>query len=251
MHIVANSITRSSRNRRHLLALAGLILLFVTLCVYALLLDDVLLWDTQISLWIQTLRSPAVDQLMLAITLLADLPMSTVLIMGLVVVLLIERHWWLSCYLLCTFFSTTLSVTILKSLTQRPRPALTESTLTLMSFPSGHAARAVLIFGTLALLLSWGRPVQTRRVALVIAGILSVAVALSRVYLGVHWTSDVLAGAVLAAVLLVGIDWQLHVHENSAFQLPINRILAASILVYLTYCYFYLSSQALVYGLTP
>lgn len=230
------------------MALSAFIALFVVLCGYALIVDDYTQWDATVSYWVQLHRSTQADQWMLAITLLADLPLSTVLFLGLVILLLVNRHWWLSCYLSCTFLITVLGVAILKSLTQRSRPELTESVLSLMSFPSGHAARAVLVFGAFALLLSCGRNSQARTIALLLAGFLSVSVAASRVYLGVHWTSDVLAGATLAMVMLTGLDWQLRLHEEELACLPVKTVLLASTAGYLVYGFHAMTTQSLVYG---
>jgi len=249
VHIVASSINSSSQKKRHLFVLVALTLLFAVLCAYALLLDKDTHWDAALSQWILLYRNPGTDQLMLGITMSADFPVSAVLLMAVVMLLLRERHWWLSVYVSCLFLSTHLGVMIIKSLTQRTRPALTDSTLSLMSFPSGHAARAVLVFGALALLLSWGRCTRQRTLALMIAGVLSSAVMASRVYLGAHWTSDVLAGAVLAAIMLVGLDWQLQVHDEQSVRLPATGLLSVTLLGYSIYYLQSMRIQAGIYGL--
>jgi undecaprenyl-diphosphatase len=73
-----------------------------------------------------------------------------------------------------------------------PDPLATESTY---SFPSGHALVSLAVYGSIALLLA--RRLQTpRRRALLVAGValLVIAIGFSRLYLGVHFLSDVLAG---------------------------------------------------------
>ena len=69
------------------------------------------------------------------------------------------------------------------------------------SFPSGHATMAPLVFGLGVLVWSapWSR--GTRVALLALAATFSLLIAFSRVYLGVHWPSDVLAG------LLMGVGW--------------------------------------------
>jgi membrane-associated phospholipid phosphatase len=102
------------------------------------------------------------------------------------------------------FSVTGVSVTILKFVTDRIRPdgaALLHETTT--SFPSGHSALSLFFFGFLAYLLS--RKVQKRRYSmLVFAAGLSIAglIGVSRVYLNVHWVSDVLGGFALSAAFL-------------------------------------------------
>lgn len=92
---------------------------------------------------------------------------------------------------------------LVKMLFMAPRPDMIEQLVTASghSFPSGHAAGAMALGGAVAL-LSRARPVQ-----LICAGLI-VATGLSRVWLGVHWPSDVIGGwAEGAAWLLVMSLW--------------------------------------------
>jgi len=91
---------------------------------------------------------------------------------------------------------------LFKAAVGRARPELVEQLVpaTSSSFPSGHAMNAMLVYLTLALVasrLQSGRAVP--RVLLVVAVTLSVLVGLTRVYLGVHWPTDVFAGWALGA----------------------------------------------------
>jgi len=74
------------------------------------------------------------------------------------------------------------------------------------SFPSGHAATSALVAGTLAWLLGRLMPWRSARVAIAAGlGIWALLVALSRLYLGVHWVSDVLGSWLLAGAWLAGL----------------------------------------------
>ncbi len=91
-----------------------------------------------------------------------------------------------------------------KRLLDRPRPPLTDRLVSVSneSLPSGHATMAVAVLGSLVVLAWHGRRARTR-VAMVAAVVLwTGAVGLTRVYLGVHWFSDVLAGWLLGAAWL-------------------------------------------------
>jgi undecaprenyl-diphosphatase len=102
----------------------------------------------------------------------------------------------------------------LKWLIERPRPDLVPHGVPVLtlSFPSGHATMSAVVYLTLGVLLASLQP--SRRAALYLLGVavlLTVLVGFSRVYLGVHWPSDVLAGwslgAAWAAACLLVSQW--------------------------------------------
>ena len=99
--------------------------------------------------------------------------------------------------------------TVSKLYFDRPRPDLVDAldrTFT-ASFPSGHAMISMLAWMTMASVISChvDNP-ALRRLAIGLAFSISLAVGLSRVYLGVHWPSDVLAGWCLG-LTWAGITW--------------------------------------------
>lgn len=112
------------------------------------------------------------------------------------VLLFRRRYRWLT-YLLVTAAGGSLLNLVLKHYFARSRPAVAEMLRRAhgYSFPSGHAMGSAAVFSALAYLgartvRSW--PAKAAIIALALT--LTVAVALSRVYLGVHWISDVGAG---------------------------------------------------------
>lgn len=102
--------------------------------------------------------------------------------------------------------SGLLASTLLKQGFDRPRPDLVphDSLVYTASFPSGHSMMAAITYLTLAALLARVLPNRATKVYfLALAVIVTVGVGVSRVYLGVHWPSDVLAG------WAVGASWAL------------------------------------------
>jgi membrane-associated phospholipid phosphatase len=107
-----------------------------------------------------------------------------------------RANYWLLALMLAVPGGMLLNV-LLKYTFQRARPRFDEPLLTLASysFPSGHTSGAMLFYGLLAAYLVCTLPRPGARAAVLGLATLMVAlVALSRVYLGVHYLSDVLAG---------------------------------------------------------
>jgi membrane-associated phospholipid phosphatase len=85
---------------------------------------------------------------------------------------------------------------VLKNGFERPRPSIHDplDTAAGFSFPSGHAMASMALFATLAFVLTRGRSAPIRFTVFGMAAALVGAIGLSRVYLGVHFPSDVAAG---------------------------------------------------------
>jgi len=95
------------------------------------------------------------------------------------------------------------AVTLIKALVGRARPDLIDRLMqeTSNSFPSGHAATSAIVYLTLAtLLFPVVREAQMRAFLIGVALVLVAAIGVSRVYLGVHWPSDVIAGWAFGSV---------------------------------------------------
>ena len=113
------------------------------------------------------------------------------------------RHLRREIGMLLAFFVLTvggqyLIVNVVKWLVDRARPNLDRLTgFSGPSFPSGHAAASAATFAAFALVLGRGRSAQSRSVLAGVGTALAVAIATSRVMLGVHWMTDVLAGLAL------------------------------------------------------
>ena len=111
--------------------------------------------------------------------------------------LLLQRKRHLAIYLLLAVTTGTIGSSLLKWGFHRPRPDLVAHghVVYTSSFPSGHSMMSAVVFLTLGVLLATAQSKRVMQVyVLAIAVLVTVAVGISRVYLGVHWPTDVLAG---------------------------------------------------------
>ncbi len=111
--------------------------------------------------------------------------------------LLLRRQFHACLYVAVAVGGGILMSSLLKMAFARPRPDLVAhgSYVYTASFPSGHSMMASAVYFTLAALLaSLELSARVRAYLLVIAAFFSLLVGVSRVYLGVHWPTDVLAG---------------------------------------------------------
>ncbi len=111
--------------------------------------------------------------------------------------LAIRRHWLTLALVLGGTISGSLAVGLIKTVVGRPRPTVIDHLVDAWSasFPSGHAANSATVYLTIALLLMQIVEDRVARWYLVgVAAVLVTMIGISRVYLGVHWPSDVLAG---------------------------------------------------------
>lgn len=121
----------------------------------------------------------------------------TLLTLAAVGFLILQRKSHTALYVALAIGSGIVMSTVLKTLIDRPRPDLVPHSQLVYtsSFPSGHSMMSAVVFLTLGALLAG---VQTRRrlsaYLLGVASLLTLLVGASRVYLGVHWPTDVLAG---------------------------------------------------------
>ena len=167
--------------------------------------------DTRILL---ALRNPAdpsdpigsrsLQEAMRDVTALGGVTVMTLVSVVGVVAFLIHRRLWHAGILAGTVLLAFVSSEGLKDLYDRPRPELVPhgSYVYSASFPSGHSTLSAATFLTLAVLIASLEPRRgTKRMVFGLAGLLMLAVGFSRVYLAVHWPSDVLAGWCLGAAL--------------------------------------------------
>jgi len=117
-----------------------------------------------------------------------------------------RKGWRLSAILLVVSTAgSILLTTLLKAVFERARPELFNSgyAASFYSFPSGHATVAVGFYGTLTLILAYRLRGLARWAVVALGVLLVLLIGFSRLYLGVHYPTDVLAGYLAAPLWLV------------------------------------------------
>lgn len=161
---------------------------------------------------LRELRTPIADQVLVIITFLGEPPvLYSVLISGCVWLTLRGRykaaaHW------LATAVTTTLLTYLLKQVVAAASPSPFYDGLNTYAFPSHHASLGIAVYGFLAVLIARELTPVRRWLPYVGASVLVIPIAFSRLYLGVHWLSDVLGGLALglACLALFGIAYRRH-----------------------------------------
>src|SRR5574340_187280 len=159
--------------------------------------DPLTVVDTQVANWFHVHATPAVTRLMLLVTLLHGTVATTVLACALAAFLICKREWYRLLALALGLPGGMLLNVLTKYAFQRARPGLHYPLLeaTGYSFPSGHMAAATLFYGVLVYVVVPHVRQWRWQVFVVLASFPMVAlVGLSRIYLGLHYLSDVLAG---------------------------------------------------------
>ncbi|WP_216589913.1 phosphatase PAP2 family protein [Streptomyces brasiliscabiei] len=116
-----------------------------------------------------------------------------------------HREWWLALWLAVTCAVGTAVQQGLKAAVGRERPAWPDpvDSAHYAAYPSGHAMTATVVLGLLIWLMRrYGVGGTLMRTAVAVAAVSVVGVGLTRIWLGVHWASDVLAGWLLGGLTI-------------------------------------------------
>lgn len=164
-------------------------------------------FDRRVTSVVVAHRTPALNEAMKAVTWLGS--WVALVATGLLLVFLaLRRRLPMTAVVLAViaWAGESSAVTLAKHVIERARPP---QDLWLVpahgwSFPSGHSAVTLLVFTTVALVVITIAPTSgSRTLTLVVAGVAVAAVAFSRIELGVHWTTDVIASMIFVGAWMV------------------------------------------------
>ncbi|HVI91086.1 MAG TPA: VTT domain-containing protein [Dongiaceae bacterium] len=209
------------RNEARAIGLVGIVLIGAT-WLFLGALEDVVTGDPLVRAdravysLLQSFRSSTGDALMTTITEMGDSLVVISVVCAATAWLLFRRAWRSALYLLVAVAGASLFNSGIKLILSRERPISDlYDGVSAFSFPSGHATVNFALYGFICVLIlrnlssAWRLPV----VGLVLS--LVTLIALSRLYLGAHWFSDVLAGLSfgVAWIALLGTGYQAHRQE--------------------------------------
>jgi undecaprenyl-diphosphatase len=212
------ALVRRWRTQRRLLV--GLGLTALMLVAFAVLLETVLdgemaAFDSAVLTGLRDLGDPSrplgpgwLRATFTEITHLGGTVALTITTLAVTGLLLFERKYPAAALVAIAVVGGTLISSLLKLGIDRPRPDLVPHLVevTSPSFPSGHAMLSAVVYLTLGALLArfeFARP-ATRLYVMAVAVTMTLAIGFSRVFLGVHWPSDVLAGWCLGSAWAIG-----------------------------------------------
>jgi len=212
--------------REHLLPVlltiraAGFLLAALAMWVFATLAYEILAkesftFDKQILLALRELHGPLWDVVMLGLTYIGQPTALLSLCAGLGIWLLkLGERSQATVLIIAASGATALNV-LLKHLFGRARPLLWERVVDVgqYSFPSGHAMISMVTFGMIGYLLTTKFP-QWRGRIISLTLVLVIGIGLSRLYLGVHWPTDIVAGYAAGIVWLFTCIFSLQVWQD-------------------------------------
>lgn len=162
-------------------------------------------FDHAVTDWVVSIRAEPWNSLWQMVTVLGDSLTLTLVVIGVFVLAWLGERIDLAMLIAVGGALGYLVMFLLKQLFGRERPPLADRLIDVdsLSFPSGHAMMSTAIYGLTAVicyrLYAW---VRENPLILLIAPALVLVIGMSRVYLGVHWASDVIFGWALGLIWL-------------------------------------------------
>jgi undecaprenyl-diphosphatase len=161
---------------------------------------------------------PWVEEAVRDLTSLGSFPILTLIVVAVFLELMLSGKRRTALFLVGTVIGGTIVSNVLKALFDRPRPELADTARVFTaSFPSGHSVTSAVVYLTIGVLLAGATEQRRLRVFYVTAAILlTLIVGITRLYLGVHYPTDVVAGWAVgtAWALLCWVGYRLWVRSR-------------------------------------
>lgn len=157
---------------------------------------------------VQGLESASLTRIISKVTDISDTMQSAIITAVIAIVLFVKKYKREAVYLAITMITCAIAVTVIKNIVKRPRPNVHRLIdISGYSFPSGHTLAATMLYLSLALILIRITKTNLKKLSLFIASIGVIFIAFTRIYLGVHYPTDTLAGMSLGITLVSIYHW--------------------------------------------
>lgn len=196
----------------------GLAGLFITLFAESaeeVMEQEFLFFDQLVIRLLQSAESPSLDTAMVIITELGSVPFLTTLSIITVIMLWVRfKDKWGILFFVLAIGGGGLLTSLLKRYYGRTRPSINEAIDAVgYSFPSGHSLGSLIFYGFIVYLMIRSRMRKTiKGIVIFILCLLPFLIGMSRIYLGAHFPSDVLAGYLAGLIWLIlclmALEWK-------------------------------------------
>tara|TARA_R110000868_G_scaffold410505_4_gene698828 strand:- start:72986 stop:74470 length:1485 start_codon:yes stop_codon:yes gene_type:complete len=113
-----------------------------------------------------------------------------------------QKNWRYACHWLIALIIAAFIAYLAKEISYSHRPGDLVNQLKTLSFPSGHVTFTLVVWGFVAYLIRERLPKEFKRIPMTALTLLTILVAFSRLYLGLHWLTDVIGGVLLGCSVL-------------------------------------------------
>ena len=214
------SLVDPAQNETRGLALAAIILigaiwLFLGVLEDVVSQDPLVRADSALYALLQGLRSPGGDAFLIAVTELGDNLVVISVTIAVLIWFALQRAWWSAAYWVSAVALASVFNSLIRMALARVRPMEDLYVgMSQFSFPSGHATVNFVMYGFLAFLVARElRPAWSMAVVALLSSLVAL-IALSRLYLGAHWLSDVAGGLAFGAAWIVVLGTAYHYHRR-------------------------------------
>lgn len=193
--------------------------------------DPLVRFDHSVNTLFQALRTQWGDAAMVWVTEVGGPAGTIALVVSFALYFAYKRYWQTLKFWLATAALAEMLVWVFKMSVERVRPNNAYSGFEQFSFPSGHTTLSIVTYGFLAFLLGMGKTAGQKTMVTLFAASLISLVAFSRIYLGVHWFSDIVASLSvgLTLVSLAGIGYMTRVRNEPIAGPPVSMLILATL----------------------
>ncbi len=166
--------------------------------------------DREVYEFIYASESFITTALMLGFTQIGEVISMIILSLIMIAILMLYKLKIHTLFLVITMLTSSILIPVMKNAFDRERPSMLRLIdISGFSFPSGHATGSSIFFGSLMAII--GRTsLNNKSILYALCAFFILMISSSRVYLGVHYPTDVIAGITIGTAVVIGTSWLLH-----------------------------------------